>query len=111
MVDNHEHRAPQEAGQPRSASASRAGCAGARYGILDSLRCLDGGWSCQRIVTMLVCLAVLGMWMWGCFWEGKYIHLGWEEVTLLVGSQTAKAGQLYFERGLHGPADGPEGEG
>ena len=78
-------------------------------GIFDSLRCLDGGWSCQRIVTMLVCLAVLGMWMWGCFWEGKYIHLGWEEVTLLVGSQTAKAGQLYFERGLHSPADGTEG--
>ena len=76
-----------------------------KVGIFDSLRCLDGGWSCQRIVTMCVCVVVLSMWVWGCFWEGHFIHLGWEEVTLLVGSQTAKAGQMFFERGIH---DDPE---
>ena len=70
-------------------------------GIFDSLRCVDGGWSCQRIVTMLVCLVVLGMWMWGCFWEGHYIHPDWPEVALLVGSQGAKAVQTRFEQGLH----------
>lgn len=74
-------------------------------GILDSLRCMDGGWSCMRIVTMCVCVVVLGMWVWGCFWEGHFIHLEWQEVTLLIGTQGAKAGQMYFERGIHA---GPE---
>ena len=69
--------------------------------IFDSLRCLDGGWSCMRIVTMLVCVVVLSVWVWGCLWQGQYIHLDWPEVSLLVGSQAAKAGQMHFERGLH----------
>lgn len=72
--------------------------------ILDSLRCLDGGWSCMRIVTMLTSVVVLGMWVWACFWEGRFVALDWPMVTLLVGSQTAKAGQMFFERGL-GPRD------
>lgn len=79
-----------------------------KAGIFDSLRCLDGGWSCMRIATMLVCVVTLGLWVWGCLSSGQYIHPDWPEVTLLVGSQTAKAGQLYFERGLHGPC-GMEG--
>ena len=79
-----------------------------KVGILDSLRCLDGGWSCQRIVTMCVCVVVLSMWVWGCFKEGHFIHLDWQDVTLLVGSQTAKAGQRYFERGIHAAPEGSE---
>lgn len=70
-------------------------------GMLDALRCVDGGWSCMRIVTMLTCLVVLSMWVWGCLHEGHFIHLDWPEISLLVGSQGVKAAQTGFERGWH----------
>lgn len=73
-------------------------------GVFDALRDYEGGWSCQRFVTMVVCLSVVGMWVWGCVHEGRFIHLGWEEISLLVGSQGAKAWQMKYEM------DGREGE-
>lgn len=70
--------------------------------ITDALRCLDGGWSTMRITTMLICVVVLTMWVTFCFIEGRFIPLGWEMVTLLGGSQGAKAAQLRFEVGKQG---------
>ena len=97
ITPQHDTRALQDKGQHEGQSAGA-------LSILDSLRCLDGGWSCMRIVTMLTSVVVLGMWVWACFWEGRFVALDWPMVTLLVGSQTAKAGQMFFERGL-GPRD------
>ncbi len=81
-------------------------------GIFDSLRDYEGGWSCQRIVTMVVCLSVISMWVYGCISEGKFVHLDWADVSLLVGSQSAKAAQMHFEQGFHseGGADPSEGD-
>lgn len=70
--------------------------------IWDALRCLDGGWSTMRITTMLICLVVLCMWVGFCFYEGRFIPLTWEMVTLLGGSQGAKALQTRFEVGKYG---------
>lgn len=67
--------------------------------ILDSLRCMDGGWSTMRITTMLICVVILGMWVTFCFIEGRFVPLTWEMVSLLGGSQAAKAAQLRFEVG------------
>ena len=68
----------------------------------DALHGLDGGWSSMRIITMLISVVVLGMWVIFCFVEGRFIPLGWETVTLLVGAQGAKAAQLRFELGTGG---------
>lgn len=73
-----------------------------KIGILDSLRCLDGGWSTMRITTMLICLVVLGTWVTFCFVEGRFVPISWEMVSLLGGSQAAKAAQLRFEVGKQG---------
>lgn len=70
--------------------------------LFDALRCMDGGWSTMRITTMLICIVVLSMWVIFCFIEGRFIPLGWEMVSLLGGSQAAKAAQLRFEVGKHG---------
>lgn len=71
-------------------------------GMLDALRCMDGGWSTMRITTMLICLVVLVMWVSFCFVEGRLIPITWEMVTLLGGSQGAKALQTRFEIGKDG---------
>ena len=70
--------------------------------LSDALHGMDGGWSSMRIVTMLISVVVLGMWVIFCFIEGRFIPLGWETVTLLVGAQGAKAAQLRFELGSGG---------
>lgn len=84
-----------------------------RQAVADSLQAVDGGYSAMRITTMLVCVVVLGMWVVACFMEGRFVPISWEMVTLIAGSQGAKAAQLRFElgkQGLHGFAceDGPE---
>ena len=59
----------------------------------------------MRITTMLICVVVLGMWVIFCFMEGRFVPISWEMVTLIAGSQGAKAAQLRFElgrEGLHG---------
>lgn len=56
----------------------------------------------MRITTMLICLVVLGMWVAFCFIEGRFIAISWEMVSLLGGSQAAKAAQLRFEVGKNG---------
>ena len=58
---------------------------GDRVPLSDALHGMDGGWSSMRIVTMLISVVVLGMWVIFCFVEGRFIPLGWETVTLLVG--------------------------
>ena len=70
--------------------------------ITDALRCMDGGWSTMRITTMIICVAVVGMWIIFCFWEGRFVPITWEMVALLGGSQGAKAAQLRFEVGKNG---------
>lgn len=88
---------------------------GARAALADSLQCQDGGWSCMRITTLLVCVVVLGMWATFCFIEGRFVPITWEMVTLVAGSQGVKAAQLRFELGrggLYGAGRDPsEGEG
>lgn len=71
-------------------------------GLGDSLKCMDGGWSTMRITTMLICVVILGMWVTFCFIEGRFVPLTWEMVSLLGGSQAAKAAQLRFEVGKNG---------
>lgn len=87
----------------------------ARAALADALQCQDGGWSCMRITTLLICVVVLGMWVAFCFVEGRLIPISWEMVTLVAGSQGAKAAQLRFELGrggLYGAGRDPsEGEG
>ena len=76
-----------------------------RQAIADALQGVDGGFSAMRITTMLVCIIVLGMWVIACFMEGRFVPISWEMVTLIAGSQGAKAAQLRFElgkQGLHG---------
>lgn len=73
-----------------------------RAALVDSLQCMNGGWSTMRITTMLICVVVLTMWVVFCFIEGRFIPLGWEMVSLLGGSQAAKAAQLRFEVGKDG---------
>lgn len=63
--------------------------------------------SCQRIVTFAVTITVLGMWVWGCLHAGQFLPLGWPEVSLLAGSQGAKALQSRFELGAGGLRDYP----
>ena len=75
---------------------------GDKIPLSDALHGMDGGWSSMRIVTMLISVVVLGMWVIFCFIEGRFIPLGWETVTLLVGAQGAKAAQLRFELGSGG---------
>lgn len=55
----------------------------------------------------------LGMWVAFCFIEGRFVPISWEMVTLVAGSQGAKAAQLRFELGRGGLAsyDPSEGEG
>lgn len=82
-----------------------------REAIADSLQAVDGGFSAMRITTMLVCLIVLVTWVVFCFVEGRFVPISWEMVTLIAGSQGAKAAQLRFElgkNGLHGFEDGEE---
>lgn len=70
--------------------------------LADALQCTDGGWSTMRITTMLICVVILGMWVTFCFIEGRLIPISWEMVSLLGGSQAAKAAQLRFEVGKNG---------
>lgn len=80
-------------------------------GISDALHGYDGGWSCMRIVTMLVCVVVLLMWIVFCFIEMRFVPITWEMVTLLGVSQGAKAAQLRFELGRRGlPINLEEGD-
>lgn len=87
-----------------------------RQALADALQGVDGGFSAMRITTMLVCVVVLGMWVIACFMEGRFVPISWEMVTLIAGSQGAKAAQLRFElgkQGLHGfncNEDAPEDE-
>lgn len=79
-----------------------------RQAIADSLQGLDGGYSAMRITTMLICIVVLGTWVIFCFIEGRFVPISWEMVTLIAGSQGAKAAQLRFELGkdgIHGLTD------
>lgn len=76
-----------------------------REAVADALQAQDGGWSTMRITTLMVCGIVLGMWVIFCFVEGRFVPISWEMVTLIAGSQGAKAAQLRFElgnQGLHG---------
>lgn len=76
-----------------------------RAALADMLQAQDGGWSTMRVVTVLVCVTVLGVWTVFCFIEGRFVPISWEMVTLVAGSQGAKAAQLRFElgrNGLHG---------
>jgi len=56
----------------------------------------------MRITTMLICVVVLTTWVTFCFIEGRFVPISWEMVTLVAGSQGAKAAQLRFEVGKNG---------
>ena len=82
-----------------------------REAVADALQAQDGGWSTMRIATLMVCTVVLGTWVVFCFVEGRFVPISWEMVTLIAGSQGAKAAQLRFELGkdgLHGFEDGED---
>lgn len=86
----------------------------ARAALAQTLQGVNGQWSTMRIATMLICVVVLGMWVTFCFIESRLIPISWEMVTLIGGSQGAKAAQLRFEAGrggLYGRTDPSEGEG
>lgn len=87
----------------------------ARAALAQTFQGVNGQWSTMRIATMLICVVVLGMWVVFCFVEHRLIPMSWEMVTLIGGSQGAKAAQLRFEAGrggLYGAGRDPsEGEG
>jgi len=74
--------------------------------LADALQCQDGGWSCMRITTMLICVVILGTWVACCLLEKHFVPITWEMVALLAGSQGAKAAQLRFELGPKGLSSG-----
>ena len=84
----------------------------ARAALAQTFQGVNGQWSTMRIVTMLTCVVVLGMWVVFCFVERRLIPMSWEMVALIGGSQGAKAAQLRFEAGRGGLAacDPSEGE-
>lgn len=85
----------------------------ARAALAQTFQGVNGQWSTMRIATMLICVVVLGMWVVFCFVEHRLIPMSWEMVTLIGGSQGAKAAQLRFEAGRGGltSCDPSEGEG
>lgn len=62
----------------------------------------SGGVSTMRIMTVLVCMLVLGAWVTGMIVAGHYIPLGWAEAGLIGGACGAKAAQSRFELGSGG---------
>lgn len=62
----------------------------------------EGGTSAMRIMAFLVCVVVLGAWLWGMAEAGHYIPLGWAEAGLVGGACGAKAAQSRFELGSGG---------
>jgi hypothetical protein len=76
-----------------------------RTALADSMQDATGGWSTMRITTMFVCVVVCGMWVTFCFIEGRLIPITWEMVTLIGGSQGAKAIQRRFEHEEGGARD------
>lgn len=67
--------------------------------LADTVQGVDGGFSTMRISTLIVCITVLLVWVIFCFIEGRFINPTWEMVTLVGGSQGAKALQFRFEQG------------
>lgn len=61
-----------------------------------------GGVSAMRIISVLVCLLVLGAWIVGMLAAGHYLPLGWPEVSLISSACGAKAVQSRFELGSSG---------
>ena len=58
-----------------------------------------GDVSCIRLVSLFVCMVVLGVWVLFMFIEGRYIPLGYAEAGLIAGAVGAKALQSRFELG------------
>lgn len=61
-----------------------------------------GGTSCMRIMSVLVCIIVLGAWIIGMLAAGRYLPIGWPEVSLIGMACGAKAAQSRFELGSGG---------
>ena len=61
-----------------------------------------GGVSAMRIMTVVICLVVLGAWLAGMIVEGRYIPLGYAEAGLIGAASGAKAVQSRFELGNNG---------
>ena len=61
-----------------------------------------GGTSCMRIMSVLVCIIVLGAWIIGMLAAGHYLPIGWPEVSLIGMACGAKAAQSRFELGSGG---------
>ncbi len=66
--------------------------------LADTVQGDDGGYSTMRISTLIICIAVLTVWIIFCFIENRFISPTWEMVTLISGSQGAKAIQYKFEK-------------
>ena len=47
----------------------------ARAALAQTFQGVNGHWSTMRIVTMLTCVVVLGMWVAFCFMEGRLIPI------------------------------------
>lgn len=87
----------------------------ARQPVCQLLQGVNGQWSAMRLATLMVTAGVLCAWL-ACIWtSGQWIPLDWPTVTLLMGTQGAKALQGRFEYGPHGltpPRGNPwDGEG
>lgn len=61
-----------------------------------------GGVSSMRIMSVLVCVIVLGAWIMGMVAAGHYIPLGVAEAGLIGMACGAKAAQSRFELGSGG---------
>ena len=61
-----------------------------------------GDVSCIRLISILICVVVLGVWVTFMFIEGRYIPLGYAEAGLISGAVGAKALQSRFELGGQG---------
>lgn len=69
-----------------------------------------GGVSSMRIITVLICFIILGIWVTFMFIEGKYIPLGYAEAGLIGAAAGAKAAQSRFELGSSGLSSNLEGD-
>lgn len=56
----------------------------------------------MRVMSVLVCVLVLGSWVVGMIAAGHHYPPSWQEVSLLSGVCGAKAAQSRFELGSGG---------
>ncbi len=92
-----------EAAEPlRGSSATRRPLAHAAALVGDAFCDHSGGVSAMRVMSVLVCVLVLGSWVVGMIAAGHHYPPSWQEVSLLSGVCGAKAAQSRFELGSGG---------